>query len=213
MDVGIIGATGRAGRAIYAEAVKRGHSTTAIVRDPDKARQVLGADVDVLHRDAFDLTATDVRRFDVVVDAFRPAEQPEENPELAARLVELLRKATTARLIVIVGAGSLATGKDGHLMIDELRQQPGAEAWIAEPESQLRELRFLQDVDDVDWVAVSPSAAFEPGEAAEPVLGHDELLVAPDGSSKITTGTMAVAILDEIEHRTHRQERFTVRDA
>jgi putative NADH-flavin reductase len=45
------------------------------------------------------------------------------------------------------------------------------------------------------------------------VLGRDELLIAPDGSSQVTTGTMAVAILDEIEHPTHQRERFTVRDA
>lgn len=65
----------------------------------------------------------------------------------------------------------------------------------------------------MNWVAVSPSQAFTPGEATGFVLGRDELLVAPDGSSHVSTGTMAVAILNEIEHPAHVRERFTVRDA
>jgi len=52
----------------------------------------------------------------------------------------------------------------------------------------------------VNWVAVSPSQTFAPGGATGYVLGRDKLLVAPDGSSHVTTDTMTVAILDEIEH-------------
>ena len=70
----------------------------------------------------------------------------------------------------------------------------------------------MQGVDNVNWVTVSPSQKFTPGKAAGVVLGGNELLVAADGSSHVTTGTMAVAILDEIEHPAHFRERFTVRD-
>jgi uncharacterized protein len=214
MKIGIIGATGNAGRAIYAEAIKRSHEVTAIVRNPQKARELLGADVVVLHKDAFDLGREDLTRFDAIVDAFstRPA-LAYEHVDLAARLVGLLRETTTPRLVFILGAGSLVTGDDDHLLVEDLRKTPGAESWIATPESQLKELRFLQGVDNVEWVGVSPSGTFMPGEAAGVVVGGDELLVAPDGSSRVTTGTMAVAILDEIEHPAHHNERFTVRDA
>lgn len=214
MKIGIIGATGNAGRALYAEAVKRGHEVTAMVRDPDAARTLLGPDVAVLAKDAFNLTRDDLSRFDVVVDAFSTAPiQAYQHLDLAARLVALLRDTQTPRLVFILGAGSLATGKDHHLLVEDLRRSPGAETWIATPENQLKELRFLEGVDNVNWVAVSPSKTFAPGAATGVVLGRDELLVAPDGSSYVTTGTMAVAILDEIEHPDHIRERFTVRDA
>ncbi|HXT89926.1 MAG TPA: hypothetical protein VN714_11795 [Trebonia sp.] len=60
---------------------------------------------------------------------------------------------------------------------------------------------------------MSPSQTFARGEATGFVLGSDELLVAPDGTSHVSTGTMAVAVFDEIEHSAHLRERFTVRDA
>jgi hypothetical protein len=44
----------------------------------------------------------------------------------------------------------------------DLRRSPGAETWIATPENQLKELRFLQGVDNVNWVAVSPDAVPAP---------------------------------------------------
>jgi uncharacterized protein len=200
MKIGIIGATGNAGRALYAEAVKRGHQVIAMVREPDQARALFGPDVAVPAKDAFDLVSDDLRAFDVVIDAFSttPA-QAYRHLDLAARLVSLLRDTQTPRLVFIVGAGSLTTGKDQHLLVEDLRRSPGATAWIAAPENQLKELRFLQDVDNVNWIAVSPSQTFAPGDATGFVLGRDELLVAPGGSSHVSTGTMAVALLDEIE--------------
>jgi putative NADH-flavin reductase len=214
MKVGIIGATGNAGRAIYAEAVRRSHDATAIVRSSEEARELLGADAAVLQKDAFELVGEDLTAFDVVVNAFSTAPaQAYRHVDLAARLVGLLRETTTPRLVFILGAGSLMTGADHHLLVEDLRKTPGAATWIATPENQLKELRFLQAVDNVEWIGVSPSAKFVPGKAAGVVLGRDELLIAPDGSSQVTTGTMAVAILDEIEHPTHQRERFTVRDA
>ena len=213
MKIGIIGATGNAGRAVYAEAVRRGHQVTALIRDAERAVSILGPSVPTLVKDAFMLDADDLRRFDVVVNAFSPGlTRPYLHVDLATRLVALLRETTSPRLFFIVGAGSLTTGSDHHRFVDDLRGTPGAESWIATPENQLKELHFLQGVDDVDWVAVSPSRDFVPGEATSFVLGRDELLIAPDGSSRVTTGTMAVAILDEVEHPTHIRERFTVRN-
>lgn len=214
MNIGIIGATGNAGRALCSEAKRRGHDVTAIVRNPDRAAQLLGAGFAVLARDAFDLTGADLRGFDVIVDAFSAAPaQAYQHLDLAARLVSLLRVTQTPRLVFIVGAGSLATGEDHHLLVEDLRRSPDAQSWIATPTSQVAELDFLRGVDNVNWVAVSPSRTFVPGEATDFVIGRDELLFAPDGSSQVTTGTMAAAILDEIEHPVHIRERFTVRNA
>ena len=48
--------------------------------------------------------------------------------------------------------------------------------------------------------------------AGNPVLGDDELLTGPGGGSRVTSGTFAVAVLDEIHDPKHSRRRFTVRD-
>ncbi|SDB95098.1 hypothetical protein GA0111570_11168 [Raineyella antarctica] len=214
MKIGIIGATGRAGRAIHALAAERGHLPTAIVRSRQRADEILGAGADVVVRDALGLTAADLAPYDVVVDAFGTApDEAHRQVELAHRLVE--QAATLGpdapRLLFILGAGSLRAGEDRHLYVEDIRKMPGSSAWVNIPVQQLAELEFLRAA-EIDWVGISPSAVFEPGEATEPVLGADDLLVDEDGVSRVTTGTMAVAVLDEIEAPAHRNLRFTVRN-
>ncbi|MFV0413535.1 MAG: NAD(P)-dependent oxidoreductase, partial [Oscillospiraceae bacterium] len=57
---------------------------------------------------------------------------------------------------------------------------------------------------------VSPSAEFVAGDATTPVVGKDHLLVSSNGQSVVTSGTMAVAILNEIEKPQFIRTRFTV---
>lgn len=213
MKIGIIGANGNAGRAIYWEATKRGHEVTAIVRNPKKAEDLFGSEAAILAKDAFDLTKEDLVAFDAIVNAF--ATEPAKayrHVDLAAKLVALFRETDSPRLVFILGAGSLLTGEDKHLFVEDIREIPGHEEWIGIPEYQWKELQFLREVNNVNWVGVSPSATFEAGENKGIALGKDELLIASDGASHTTTGTMAVAILDELEHPLHHQERFTVGD-
>lgn len=213
MKIGIIGATGKAGSAVYEQAVSRGHETVAIVRDAAKAKEMLGDDVDVLERDAFAITTEDLAGLDAVVNAFGTApDLAHQHIELAQQLVATAQ-GTQTRMVFILGAGSLKAGEDEHLFVEDIRQMPGAEAWLSIPENQLKELEYLRTVDGVDWVGASPSAVFDPGPATTPVIGGEHLLVASDGQSHTTTGTMAVALLDEIENPQHRNTRFTVGDA
>lgn len=213
MKIGIIGATGKAGSAVFQEATARGHQTIAIVRDTARATEVLGDQIPVLERDAFALTAEDLAGFDVVVNAFGTTpDRAHLHVDLARHLIERAR-ADRPRLVFILGAGSLVTGEDRHLFVEDLRKTPDAQTWISIPEQQLLELEYLRTVQDVQWVGVSPQELFTLGEATEPVLGGDELLIAIDGPSHTTTGTMAVALLEEIEHPKHHNTRFTVGDA
>ena len=212
MKIGIIGATGRAGRDIHAEATARGHEVVALVRDADRAVEVLGADVTTMVRDAFEVTQQDLRGFDVVVNAFGTTpDRSYRHVDLARHLVESA-DGLEPRLVFILGAGSLVTGEDRHQFIEDIARIPGAESWIAIPRSQLHQLEYLRAIGGANWVGISPSAVFEPGPATAPVIGRDELLVAPDGGSHTTTGTMAVAVLDEIENPQHANCRFTVGD-
>jgi putative NADH-flavin reductase len=213
MKIGIIGGSGKAGRDIFREAVKRGDVPTAIVRDAQKAEGVFGDYGNYLARDALRLTAADLASFDVVVDSLgtTPSDAV-RHVELAKHLIGLARTMRDApRLVFVLGACSLGVG-EGRRHLDDLYDQPGTASWIAIPEQQARELAFLRGVDDVEWVGISPSADFVVGPADTPVLGSDTLLRGPDGASRVSTGTFAVAVLDEIHNPRHRKERFTVRD-
>lgn len=214
MKIGVIGATGNAGRAIYKEAVKRGHQVAAIVRSREKATDFFGDMVVIIEKNAFDLTYDDLKSFDVIVNAFgTKCENAYQHVDLATKLIAMFRETKTPRLLFILGAGSLFVGKDEHRYIEDLKMDSDASEWIEIAEYQLKELKFLEGVTNVNWVGVSPSAIVEIGENKGAVLGDDELLYSASGKSIVSTGTMAAAILDEIEKQRHYQERFTVCNA
>src|SRR5699024_10993232 len=98
--VGIIGATGMAGTAIFKAANTDGLDVTAIVRSKDKATRELGENSQLLVKDAFSLTKADLAAFDVVINAFATApEKAYLHTDLAARLIALLRESDQPRLI------------------------------------------------------------------------------------------------------------------
>ncbi|GEN48196.1 NAD(P)-dependent oxidoreductase [Ligilactobacillus pobuzihii] len=210
--VGIIGATGMAGSAAFKEAQSAGLDVTAIVRNKSKAKDKLGDSIQILEKDAFALSHDDLANFDVVVDAFStdPA-QAYLHVDLTAHLISLFRETQQPRFIFILGAGSLHTGDDNHLVVEDIKKVPGAESFINTPINQLAELHFLQDVTNVNWVGISPASSFVAGEASDNILyGTEELLTNKDGNSETTGGTMAKAIVKEIQEPSHKQERFTV---
>jgi putative NADH-flavin reductase len=210
MKIAIIGATGMAGTALYKESVSRGHEVTAIVRHKDKAISLFGEDVKVIDKDVFELTKSDIDGFDVILNAFATAPNKAYlHQDLAAKLVHMFRETESPRLFFVLGAGSLLDEND-KLFLDTLKTIPDAASWISIPIEAYKALEFLRSIENVNWVGVSPSAEFVPGEATVPVIGKDHLLTSADGKSIVTSGTMAVAILDEIEHPQFIRTRFTV---
>ena len=208
--IGIIGATGAAGRAITKEAQARGLETTAIVRNLAKAKDLFGDTVSYLHRDAFDLTKEDLAAFDVVVNALSPAglDIAYQHIDLATKLIAYFREAQSPRLFFILGAGSLKNGKGGRVL-DDLEKNPDVAALINVPRQQAKEFDFLNQVDNVNWVAISPGFLLTDGQKTDSILGTDTILYSGE-KSETSTGTLASAILDEIQNPQHQQERFTV---
>ncbi|AVL00663.1 NAD(P)H-binding protein [Pediococcus inopinatus] len=213
MKIGIIGATGKAGSKITQEALNRGHQVTVLVRNADKAKKMFADTVTVIEKNAFDLTKQDFAGLDVIVNAFSVPVGKHlayRHIDLAAQLIQLFRETDSPRLVFILGGGSLQT-KDG-LLVDQLQKMPNSEGWIDTPQSQLHELNFLRTVTNVNWVGVSPSANFVDGPKTAYVRGSDELLFDENNKSEVSSGTMAAAILDELEKPSIHQARFTVRN-
>lgn len=213
MKIGIIGATGKAGSKITQEALNRGHQVTVLVRNADKAKKMFADTVTVIEKNAFDLTKQDFAGLDVIVNTFSVPVGKHlayRHIDLAAQLIQLFRETDSPRLVFILGGGSLQT-KDG-VLVDQLQKMPNSEGWIDTPQSQLHELNFLRTVTNVNWVGVSPSANFVDGPKTAYVRGSDELLFDENNKSEVSSGTMAAAILDELEKPSIHQARFTVRN-
>lgn len=213
IKVGIIGASGMAGSAIYQLAQQQSAlEVTGIVRDEAKAQKVLGKQAQLIVGDVLTMDDNQLANFDVIVDAFGTSpNRAEEHVQLAHKLVALARQ-NNQRLIFILGAGSLHTGDDNHLVIDDLAKIAGADAWINTPRQALNELNYLLTVHDVDWLGISPSNTFEAGPVKDYLVGKDTLLYNDHHESRTTSGTMARLIISEIVQPKYSKERITVAD-
>lgn len=153
-----------------------------------------------------------LNQFDVIVDAFgtTPA-NAEAHIRLAKKLIDIARR-NNIRVIFILGAGSLHTGEDHHRVVEDIKALPNSDTWINTPVQQLKELEYLEGVDDVDWLGISPSMQFEKGPATDYIEGQDELLYNDEGDSKTSSGTMAEVVIKEIVTPEHSKMRITVAD-
>lgn len=215
MKIGIIGATGMSGQKIYAEAKSRQHEVTAIVRNQDKAQRLLGADANLLVKDAFELIRADLSDFDVVIDAFSVPIGKQRgylHLDMAAYPIHLLRETDAPRAIFILGAASLLDNQDAPYL-ESFKNTPGADAWIDTPATQAYELEFLRNVPNVNWTGISPSLNYVDGPKTNYVRGQEHVLFNAEHKSEVNSGTLAAALLDEIETPQIKRARFTVRNA
>ncbi|AWA41146.1 NAD(P)-dependent oxidoreductase [Pseudomonas sp. 22105] len=199
--IAIIGATGRAGSQLLEEALRRGHSVTAIARDTSKigARAgVVNKNVDVLNAAALQDA---VAGHDVVISAAHFATVP------ASALIGPVKQAGVKRLLVVGGAGSLLL-PDGTRVIDSA----GFPAeYKAEASAGAAFLEALRQEKELDWTFLSPSALFFEGERTGKFrVGKDDLLVSAEGQSSISFADYAIALIDEVETPKHSRQRFTV---
>ncbi|MHA6233401.1 NAD(P)-dependent oxidoreductase [Pseudomonas fluorescens group sp. PF-69] len=199
--IAIIGATGRAGSQLLEEALRRGHSVTAIARDTSKIGQragVVSQNVDAL--DSAALQAA-VAGHDLVISAAHFATLP------ASAVIGPVKKAGVNRLLVVGGAGSLLL-PDGTRVIDS---QGFPAEYKAEAGAGAEFLESLRQEQDLDWTFLSPSAEFVEGQRTGKFrIGKDDLLVSSEGRSWITFADFAIAMLDEVDAPKHIRQRFTV---
>ncbi|MFE6688028.1 NAD(P)-dependent oxidoreductase [Streptomyces sp. NPDC057743] len=211
--IALFGANGTIGSRILDEALRRGHQVTAVVRDPAKLTKS-DPNLTVVTGDVLDpeSVAEVVKGQDVVVSAVGGGDGPGHIATIRPAAEALVAGVRTLggdapRLLSVGGAGSL-------------RKPDGTQVWDAAglPVFLLQimhahgdALDFYRTVSDVRWTNLSPAATIEPGERTGTYrTATDDLVVAEDGSSRISAEDYAVALLDEIEEPRHIGERFTV---
>lgn len=206
MKIAVVCANGRVGRLVVKEAIDRGLDVTAVIRGENKT-----AAKKVLNKDLFDLTADDVKDFDVVVDAFG-AWTEDTLPQHSTSLKHLcdILSGTDTRLLVVGGAGSLYVNPEHTLCVADGADFPDVfkplAAAMAKALAELRQRR------DVKWTYISPAGDFQAeGErTGKYILGGEELTLNSRGESVISYADYAIAMVDEIVKGSSIGKRISV---
>jgi putative NADH-flavin reductase len=206
MKIALFGARGTLGSRIAAEAERRGHRVTAVLRDTATAP----AGATATRGDALDAAsvARAVAGHDAVVSAIGlgPGSPPTLLSDAARALVDGLRAASVRRLVVVGGAGSLEI-RPGLQVVDA---PDFPAAWKPAALAHRDSLAVYRDA-QLDWTYVSPPAFIAPGERTGRYrVGFDTLLTDERGESRISAEDYAIAIVDELERGAHPKKRITV---
>lgn len=206
MKIAVICANGKAGKLIVKEAVSRGLDVTAVVRGENATEAK-----EVLKKDLFDLTADDLKGFDVVIDAF--GAWTEETLLLHStslkHLCDIL-SGTETRLLIVGGAGSLYVNPEHTVCVADGPDFPDAFKPLAS--AMAKALSELRERKDVKWTYISPAGDFQAeGErTGKYILGGEELMLNSKGESIISYADYAIAMVDEAVNGNHIQKRISV---
>ncbi|WAL71147.1 NAD(P)H-binding protein [Kitasatospora sp. YST-16] len=206
----VFGAGGRVGRAAVAEAVRRGHAVTAVVRDPDRHPELAAAaGVAVVRGDVTDQAAVAAAAagHDAAVNATARLDVPSvEHFTAAARaLLDGLGRAGVGRLLVLGIATTLETAPGVRIMDDP--QFPAE--YRAFSQGHVAEFELLAaEAGPLDWLMVVPPMDLTPD---APATGRYTSAVGTvTGTGRISHADLAVALLEEIESPRHHAVQLAV---
>ena len=206
MKIAVVCANGKAGQLIVKEALSRGLDVTAVVRGGNRTEAS-----QVIQKDLYDLTAADLKGFDVVVDAFG-AWTEDTLPQHSTSLKHLcdILSGTDVRLLVVGGAGSLYVNPEHTAQVMDGPDFPNVFKPLAS--NMGKALAELRERSDVKWTYVSPAGDFQAeGErTGKYILGCEELTLNGRGESVISYADYAIAMVDEAVSGGHIQQRISV---
>lgn len=206
MKLAVVCANGRVGRLVVKEAVERGLDVTAVVREENKT-----AAKNVIRKDLFDLTASDLEGFDAVADAFGAWKEEElSNHSKSLKHLYDILSGTKTRLVVVGGAGSLYVNPEHTAVVCDGPDFPSQFLPLAK--AQGKALEELRERNDVQWTFISPAGDFQAeGErTGEYILAGEELTLNSRGESIISYADFAIAMVDEIVGGNHIRQRISV---
>jgi putative NADH-flavin reductase len=214
MRVVLYGATGMIGSRVLKELLSRGHTVTAVARDPSKL--AAQKDLTVVKGDLLDADniAKLAKGADVVVSSYAPPVGSQgPDPAKARQLVDAaraliagVRRAGAPRIIMVGGAGSLEVSPG--LQLVDAPTFPDAYKPVALAHRDA--LYVLRDT-DLNWTYFSPAMTIQPGQRTGKFrLGKDALVSDDQGKSSISAEDYAVALVDEVEQGRHTKQRFTI---
>jgi putative NADH-flavin reductase len=202
------------GSRILKELLSRGHTVTAVARDPSKLKAQEGLTIekgDLLDADSI---AKLSKGADVVISSYGPpsgAQGPDpakvnQLVDTTRALVAGARRAGAPRIIMVGGAGSLEVSPG--LQIVDAPTFPDAYKPVALAH---RDAFYALRECELNWTYFSPAMMIQPGERTGKFrLGKDALVSDDKGNSSISAEDYAVALVDEVEQGRHTKQRFTI---
>lgn len=208
MKLIMFGPTGMVGSRVLNEALSRGHTLTAITRDPSRFSTTHEA-LTVIAGNALDpANVADLAKgHDAVLSAMGPGGSAVDVIVKAAHsLTDGLSRVGIRRLIVVGGAGTLEVAP-GLLLVDSPNL---VEAYRPLAVAHL-EAYNLYKASALDWSFVCPAAEIAPGERTGKFqVGADHLLANEKGESRISAEDYAIAFINEVEQSKYVHHRMTV---
>lgn len=212
MKVALIGATGFVGKAVLKELSDRGHTVTAISRNPADTDLpgVTALKADVQQEST---VAEAVKGNDIVINAYNAGWT---NPNLyndflaGQKTIQAGVKAAGVKRLLVVGGGGSLFIADGVQAVDTpsfpAEWKPGALA--------ARDyLNIIKEEKELDWSFISPALEMHQGTSGVRKghyrLGSDTPVFDETGRSILSVEDTAVAIVDEVENPKHSRQRFT----
>ena len=200
----LVGATGRLGGRVLAEALSRGWAVTALVRDPARlsvrhpALRLVQGDV----RDRPTLEAA-LPGHDAVISALgtRRGQEPYETLSAGmAALASAMEAVGPRRLVAVAAAGILQA--DAQTL---RRDKPGYPAAFRQGSAEhLKAWQALQ-ASSLDWTIVCPPELVE-GDRDQPLVVQQDFL--PSGPKRVAMAALAKRMLDLLEQDAHRGARL-----
>jgi len=215
MKIAIIGASGFVGSALLDEAVRRGHTITAIARHPEN----IDAESDLVTPEKVDIRNEEkltevLKGHEAVLNAFNAGwDNPNLYDDYLAGVKAIQRAAKAAdvgRLLVVGGAGSLEI-EPGKQLVDS----PDFPEEYKDGALAARDyLDIIREEDELPWTFLSPPILMNPEtkhqRTGEYRTGTDQPVFNDEGESTISVEDLAVALLDEVENEDFVNQRFTV---
>ncbi|WP_329125133.1 NAD(P)-dependent oxidoreductase [Streptomyces sp. NBC_01465] len=208
----VFGAGGRVGRAVLAEAVRRGHTVTAVVRDPRTYADLAGPGITVVRGDATDADAVAAAAagHDAAVNASARLDVPSRDFFVAAAeaMIAGLGKAGVQRLLVLGIATTLETAPGVRIMDDPSFPEEHrifSQGHVAEFET------LTAAGPGLDWLMVVPPMNLDPQGPRTGGYRTAEGTVL-DGTGHISHPDLAIALLDEIDTPRHHRIQLAVAD-
>lgn len=212
MKIMIIGVFGRAGRAIYREAKRRGHIVVGVAHRRHKHPVV----DQLILKDIQALTKDDVKGFDAVIDAVGAwSPQTQVVHTLGLAHVIALLQGTKTRYLKVGGANTLYTDPEHRHQLQEYRRyypRYMQDLCLAHSIGWQQ----LKDSYDVLWTYVTPPYNFDPEGRT---TGHyqvtgDEYFPTPDPSDGqndyISYSDYAKGMIDIVEHHQYIGQQITL---
>ncbi len=207
MNIVVIGSTGRTGRLVLEEGIRRRHAMTAFTRRPDALADIAGLGM-VVHGDGRNLE--DIRRAirgqDVVISIVAPEGRGPTTvvSDVARAELTAMREAGVRRIVTV--SVSAIEGRRPWILINLVR-------WILrKPYADFARMEQLVASSGLDWTIVrppylsnGPTTGRVRREAGRKDLAH--------GPYHISRGDLAATLLDLAEDSNHLGEVLLVSEA